>query len=179
MRGTVPRLESPHPLGACLPGTLQEDRFAQALTAGLDELLAPLLATLDNLGAYIDPRLAPEDFLQWLAGWLGAAVDETWPLERRRRLVAGAVDLYRRRGTVAGLATHIEVTTGGAVEIAESGGATWSQVSGGALPGEPVPRLAVRVAVEDPSSLSRDDLDALVAAAKPAHVIHHVEVVAR
>ena len=37
----------------------------------------------------------------------------------------------------------------------------------------------VRVTVDDPSTISVARLDALVAAAKPAHITHKVEVVKR
>jgi phage tail-like protein len=177
MRGTISRLPTPHPLAPQLPPALQEDGFTQAFVAGLDEVLAPVLACLDNLEAYIDPMLAPEDFLGWLALWMGAELDETWPLERRRRLVATAIDLYRRRGTAAGLRAQLEVCTGATVDIAESGGVAWSQTHGGALPGEPVPRLAVRVTFDGDTAVSQRAVEALVAGAKPAHVLHHLEVV--
>jgi phage tail-like protein len=36
----------------------------------LHEVLAPVVATIDCLGAYLDPALTPEDFLRWLGGWV-------------------------------------------------------------------------------------------------------------
>ena len=102
MRGMIAGLPSPHPLGASLPALYQEDAFAQRLTGALDEVLAPIFSSLDTLHAYLDPALAPDDFLEWLAGWVGVTLDETWPIERRRQLVADATQLYRSRGTVAG-----------------------------------------------------------------------------
>ena len=54
-RALVPGLPTPHALGTHLPAVYQEDPFAQALTAGLDDVLSPIFATLDNLGAYHDP----------------------------------------------------------------------------------------------------------------------------
>ena len=83
MRGMVAGLASPHPLGAALPALYQEDAFAQRLTASLDEVLSPIFASLDGLASYLDPALAPDDFLDWLAGWVGVSLDETWPIERR------------------------------------------------------------------------------------------------
>ena len=74
MRGIVPGLASPHPIGGTLPGLYADDSFAQRLCEGLDELLAPVLATLDCLPAYLDPGTAPLDLLEWLAGWVGIAV---------------------------------------------------------------------------------------------------------
>ncbi|HYM50051.1 MAG TPA: phage tail protein, partial [Candidatus Limnocylindrales bacterium] len=107
-RGLVPLLKTPHPLGAMLPGLFQDDGFAQRMMAAFDEVLAPIFSTLDNLEAYFDPWLAPEDFLDWLSAWVGLPLDETWPVERRRAFVARAYDLFRLRGTVRGLRAHVE-----------------------------------------------------------------------
>ncbi|MDQ1374536.1 MAG: hypothetical protein QOJ09_1874, partial [Actinomycetota bacterium] len=82
-----------------LPALYQDDDFALRFTAGLDDVAAPALAVLDNLTAYFDPLLAPSDFLPWLAGWVGIALDENWPEARQRALVARAGELYRSRGT--------------------------------------------------------------------------------
>ncbi len=177
MRGHVPGLTSPRPLGASLPGLYQDDPFTQRLTAAFDEVEAGVIQVLDCFAAYLDPALAPEDFLEWLGGWVGVALDETWPLERRRTLVASAVDLYQMRGTAAGLAAHVGIFTGGEVEIAEPGAMTWSHDAGSAVPAGTSPDLFVRVKVPDPAAVPVARLDALVAAAKPAHVAHRVEVV--
>lgn len=177
MRGTVAGLPSPAPLVGLLPGVFQEDVVTQNLTAALDEVLAPVFATLDSLHAHVDPLLCPEDFVDWLSGWVGLVLDETWPIERRRALVAQAVAVYRMRGTVAGLRAEVAIFTGGTVEVHDNGGTAWSVTPGGELPGEPTPRLAVRVTVDDPAAVRESTLDALVAAAKPAHVVHRVEIV--
>ena len=66
MRTAVPGLVTPHPIGRPLPALYLDDDFTQRLTAGLDEVLAPVLLTLDCLDAYLDldagagglPRLA-------------------------------------------------------------------------------------------------------------------------
>ena len=86
-------------------------------------MLAPVFATLDCLDAYVDPWLAPEDFLEWLAGWVGVVIDEGWPIERSRAFIANIVELYRWRGTIRGLVAELAIYTGGDVEISESGGA--------------------------------------------------------
>jgi phage tail-like protein len=178
MRGAVPGLASAFPIVETLPALYQEDELTRRLTAALDEVLAPAISTVDNLSAYLDPSLTPDDFLEWLGGWVAALLDETWPIERRRAFVAQAADLHRRRGTVAGLADHVRVFTDGQVEIVEQGGATWSATHGGALPGGPARTLHVRVTAARASDVDAARLDALVAAAKPAHLRHTVEVVA-
>jgi phage tail-like protein len=177
MRGAVAGLENPHHLGGALPALFQEDDFAQRLTGGLDEVLAPIISTLDNLDAYLDPDLTPADFVGWLAHWIGLALDENWPLEMQRRLVAQAGELYRWRGTLRGLRHHVALYTGTEPEISDSGGCRWSITPRSDPPGAPEASVTVRVRLEDHSAEDGPRLDALVAAAKPAHVVHSIEVV--
>lgn len=183
MRGTVTGLSSPHPLGSMMPAVFQDDNFTMRWTAALDEVLAPVMASLDCIEAYVDPLLAPEDFLVWLAGWSGMVLDENWPLPRQRAVVAATAELYRSRGTSAGLRRHVELVTGGQVEIAESGGVTWSATPTSpeaAAPGgsadDQGPWVSVRVSVPDPDQINVRALDSLIGAIKPAHVVHRLEV---
>jgi phage tail-like protein len=177
MRATINALESPAPLGPMLPAIYQEDDFSMRFIAGFDDVLAPILLTLDCLIDYFDPALTPTDFLEWLAGWVGMEIDESWATERRRAAVATAVEMYRMRGTISGLRANLEVLSGGQVEITDSGGVTWSTSPMGELPGQDSPRLAVRVTVPDADERTTKAIDAIVATAKPAHVVHRVEVV--
>jgi phage tail-like protein len=179
VRGSIPGLASPHPLGPALPAVYQEDRFAQAFLTGLDEVLAPIISTIDNFDSYLDPHLAPDDFLTWLGTWVAITIDDSWDMERRREVVARAVELYRLRGTAAALGQQVEIQTGGTVEIIENGGTAWSIDSGGELPGSAKPLVVVRVHVDDAKALDPLRIDALVASAKPAHVEHRVEIVKR
>lgn len=178
MRGRIDGLANPHPLGARLPAVLQQDDFTQRLTGALDEVLAPALWVLDNVDAYLDPHLAPLDFVAWLAAVVGVELDETWPESRQRTLVARAVELYSWRGTARGIAELVETYTGAQVDVADSGGVTWSAVPGGEPPGEPSPTVRVRVRATEPEAMDHSRVEALVAEAKPAHVAHSVEVVA-
>jgi len=135
MRGTVVGMASPRPMGPAMPALYQEDPFALGFLDALDTVLAPVMGTLDNLDTYFDPYLTPDDFLAWLATWVGMTVDDSWTIERRREAVARAVELYRLRGTATGLQEQIEIHTGGTVEIIENGGTAWSIDPGGELPG--------------------------------------------
>ncbi|MEZ4597564.1 MAG: phage tail protein [Chloroflexota bacterium] len=98
--------------------------------------------------------LTPDDFLEWLGGWVAALLDETWPMERRRAFVAQAADLHRRRGTLAGLADHVRVFTDGEVEIVEAaawrGPPQWRHA-----PGSPTRSVHVRVRVARPAEVVR------------------------
>jgi phage tail-like protein len=177
-RGLVEGLGTRCPLGALLPMLYQDDEFALRFTAALDEVLAPALWALDDLDAYVDPWLAPPDFLQWLARWLGIELDQSWPEQRRRAMVAGAADLYRWEGTVRGISRLVEIHTGVVPEIEESGGVSWSPVRGGKMPGEADAWLIVRVKVPHPEAVDADRLEQVLREAKPADVILHLEVVA-
>ena len=174
-RGTLAGLSSPYPLMGGLPGLYQEDDFTQRWLSAFDEMLAPVFLALDGMPAYLDPALTPDDFLDWLAGWVGVLLDENWPIERRRDFVAQAADLFRLRGTATGLAAHVRIFSGGDVEVQESGGVSWSTTSGGAIPGQPGYHLRVRVS-GTPGPIDGDRLESLVAGAKPAHAVHEVQI---
>jgi phage tail-like protein len=177
MRGTIAGLETAAPLGPMLPAIYQEDDFSMRFIAGFDDVLAPILVALDCLIDYFDPALTPTDFLEWLASWVGIEVDESWATDRRRAAVSTAVEMYRMRGTISGLRANLEVLSGGEVEITDSGGVAFSTSPMGSLPGQDSPRLAVRVTIAGADDRTTKAIDARVSAAKPAHVVHRVEVV--
>jgi phage tail-like protein len=174
MRGMIDGLESPHPLGHTLPGVLQDDEFAQRFVSGLDNVLAPVFSTLDNFDAYLDPQLTPGDFLPWLAGWHGAEIDAGWPEARSRDLMSRLPAVQAGRGTIAALREILQLHTGAEPEIIDSGGAAWSGVPGGELPGSDASELTVRVKGQ---GVDRARIEALVREATPAHIVVHVEVV--
>jgi phage tail-like protein len=169
MRDTVPGLPSPLPLGGTLPGLYADDSFAQRICLGLDEVLAPVLVTLDCLPAYLDPDTAPADLLEWLANWVGMAVAPDLPDARRRQLVAAAAQLYAWRGTPSAIKTIVELTTGLVPEIVESGGTSWSQEPDAPLPGDAEPVFTVRLRTPDPAA-EEPRLTAVIASFAPAHV---------
>jgi phage tail-like protein len=179
VRGMVEGLESAVPLLYQLPGPYQEDGFAARFVAAFDDALAPVVVTLDNLAAYVDPDLAPEDFVAFLAGWVVVELDEQTGPDQRRRAVRSAVAAYRRRGTTRGLTEVVRHAAGGDVEVTESGGARWSAVPGSELPGDSTAQVTIRVSVDDPDGVDLARLRAVVDAAKPAHVPHVLEVVRR
>lgn len=173
-RGAAPGLATPHPLGSLLPALYHEDSLAQRFTAGLDDVLAPVLCVLDCLDAYVDPALAPDDFVGWIASWLGVEPDDNVPLERRRAIVRDAADAYRWHGTARGIAAAVRALAGVEPDVVDSGGASWSRSPAARRP-EPGPP-AVRVVVSAESAVDLRVVDRTVAGAKPAHVSHRVEV---
>lgn len=115
--------------------------FVRRFIAALDEVLEPILGTLDNLPAYFDPATAPEHVLDWLAGWVGLELYEKWPPLLRRTLIAGAVRRHHTRGTKAGIEEVVATFTNAAhVTVRESGG-VW-ELAGAALDdGDSIPEF--------------------------------------
>ncbi|MYT38841.1 phage tail protein [Streptomyces sp. SID8356] len=170
----VAGLPTPHPLIDQLPAVYLEQDFLQRFLAALDDVLAPVLLTIDNLPAHLDPRSAPDDFLDWLARWVAVEPHEDSPTEVRRAAVRGAVTRHARRGTVGGLVEALRLETGTEPEIVESGGTAWSTGPGTPLPGGGPPWVTVRVRVGGAAgpgrTVDRVRLEELIGAEVPAHV---------
>ena len=81
----------------------QPPPFAMRFLHALEEVLDPVVATLDSLPAHLDVDLAPEHALAGLATWLGVDEVESLPATQRREAVRRAGELARLRGTRAGL----------------------------------------------------------------------------
>lgn len=180
-RGLTPGVASRHALVDTLPAMLQEDEFLRRFTAAIDDVFTPFFATLDSLDSYVNPRLAPADFLDWIAGWVGLELDPRWSEGVRRRVTSSAAALHEARGTANGLRDELALLTGGEVDIDEPGGVAWSAVPGGCLPPARPHRVVVRVRcgdpdLVDPAGPARRRLEASARAAVPAHLPVTVEV---
>jgi phage tail-like protein len=178
MRGMVTGLRSAAPLENRLPAVLRDDELMRRFIAAFDDVLAPVLATLDGLPAYFDPQLAPADFLDWLSEWVGIRMDGTWLLEQRRDIVARAVAVHRGRGTPSGIADAVRLTVTGAVDVTvhDNGGAAWSASPGAQFPGQPEAFLDVVVTAESVDAVDLRRLNSIITSVKPAHVPHRVKV---
>ncbi|SDD34048.1 phage tail protein [Actinokineospora iranica] len=176
MRAALPGLASRHPLGGLLPAMYAGDEFTQRFTGGLDAVLSAIVSTMDNLPGYLDPRLAPDDFLSWLASWVATRLDPAWPEPLRRVVVGRAVELHRWRGTARGLVERLELSLGVRAQVLDGPGAAWSRTPGTPLPGAAVDTVVVRVWPGRSGEVDRARVAALVAAACPVHVACAVEV---
>jgi phage tail-like protein len=182
MRAGLTGLSSPHPLTTRLPAVLQDDDFTVRFVSGLDDVLAPVFATLDSLSAYLDPELTPADYLPWLASWVALELDDAWREPEQRALIRHAVGLHQWRGTRRGVVEQVRLAIGdpqAEVEVVDSGGCAFSTEPGGTLPGDERAGVQVTVRVADPATVDRRRLREAVAAAAPAHLPAEVEVVVR
>jgi phage tail-like protein len=96
-----------------LPDVYQQDPtsadFLERFLANPEGMFTALEGRIASAQVLFDTRTVPDDYLDWLGTWLGAAFDAAWEPERRRLFLDHAMDLYRRRGTVSGLLTLIDL----------------------------------------------------------------------
>lgn len=137
-----------------------QDFLARMLLV-FESLWEPLEQRQDHIAMYFDPRTCPAELLPWLGAWLDVTLDPHWPEERRRNLLAEAMELFRWRGTAYGLARMIEVSTGLTPVITD----------------EATEPFVVRIAVAIPpaSGVRREVIEDLIRAHKPAHVGYVLE----
>ncbi|MEE4022759.1 phage tail protein [Gordonia sp. PKS22-38] len=180
VRGDLPTVVSPHPVGATLPSIYADDTYAQGLCESFDRMLGPAILVLDCFPAYLDPATAPADSLNWLAGWIGLVLEGHESPAKKRELIGVGAELLRWRGTRRGVHDAVVAAFGVAPQISEPGGVTVSAEAPDHGPDATDDRdqmLAVTLTVADPESVDLSRLEAVVAQVKPVHLPHQVQVV--
>lgn len=170
MRTSVPGLRSPHPLVPSLPGLLQDDPLTVELVAALDEVLAPVPVTLDNLDAYLAPATAPEDWLRWLAEWVGLPGEAFPDVSELRTQVAAAAAEQSTTGTLARLERVLQDSFGKGVRISDTGATRWSTTPNAPLPGTDEARVSVKVSAR----VDQDAVRIVAQAQVPPYVLVEV-----
>jgi phage tail-like protein len=78
----------------------------------IQHLFGSIESQLDSIHKVFDSYETREDFLPWLASWSAMILETDWPVNKKRRLIKKAMELYRWRGTVKGLGLFISLFTG-------------------------------------------------------------------
>ena len=102
------RLEFPRATSIdLLPAIYRADPDAADFTARFlalfDASIADLDSAIERAPALIDAGGVPDEVLPWLGSFLGLVFDPAWDAERRRAILRAVPELYRLRGTLAGL----------------------------------------------------------------------------
>ena len=100
------------PYTKLLPQVYQEIDLVGRLMAIVERTFSPSAETWFTLWAYLNPLLAPQAMLGFLAHWVGwrSLPHLTW--EQQRRLIHRAIELYSWRGTAHGLRLYLHLATG-------------------------------------------------------------------
>lgn len=96
-----------------LPGVYRQDAPSASF---LDRFLANVEGTFTEIEGKIaaiqllfDTRTLDADYLDWLAGWLGVALDPAFDEPRQRLFLDHAIELFGQRGTPQGLARALRL----------------------------------------------------------------------
>lgn len=102
-----------------LPEIYSYDDFMNRFLMMFESFWKPINQQISMGECYYDPDLTPDEFLNWLASWVGMQIDETFPRERVRELIKNAIPFSRTRGTAESLRFFLEMYSGGHVEVKE------------------------------------------------------------
>jgi phage tail-like protein len=86
----------------------QPGSFLRALVGVLEATTQGLDARIASMGSRIHPSTAPEEWLDFVARWLGVPWDDGLTLEQKQTIVRRAPELAQGRGTRAGLEALLE-----------------------------------------------------------------------
>jgi phage tail-like protein len=96
-----------------LPAAYREDAasasFLDRFLANFEGFFTELEGRIAAAEVLFGMETAPPEALDWLAEWFGAVLDGSWDERRRRLFLANAAELYRRRGTRAGILAAVRL----------------------------------------------------------------------
>lgn len=113
-----------------LPAVFRDDDFLQNYLAAFEKVLLGrqdlidfesegLEETIARIAEFFDPADTPEDFLEWLAGWVALTLRADMTVGKQKDFIANIVQLYKRRGTRANLQHLLEIFLEGTPSVVE------------------------------------------------------------
>ena len=145
-----------------LPRPMAEDDFTHGFVSIFEDIAGSVRTRVSGFDAYLDPGLAPVEFMQWLGGWLALPSTSSLSEVRLRALVSASGPLFTWRGTKRALAGLLEAVTGGEVEIRDNGGVFQEGRA-------PANDGSVSIKLSTTGALGEDDIRALIALDVPAN----------
>jgi phage tail-like protein len=109
LRASLPRQSYLRYLPA-IYDTEREDRsFLERYLSIFESAFVDVEAGIESIPRMLDPGGVPAEFVGWLGSWLASETDSAWPTAARREFLARAPELYRLRGTPAGLVETVRI----------------------------------------------------------------------
>ncbi|HEY90941.1 MAG TPA: hypothetical protein G4O07_03820 [Dehalococcoidia bacterium] len=165
-----------------LPAIYSENEFMGRFLKIFESILTPVEQTIGQIPLYFDPKLAPEEFLPWLAFWLDLVLDQEWPAAKRRLLIRRATELYQWRGTRRGLETYLEIYAGvrpvitehyGGISLGEESRLGMNTIMGDGR----AHCFTVTLNIKDSPAVNEEKVRAIIEAEKPAHTVYELQII--
>jgi phage tail-like protein len=112
VRIDFPRVTSLDHLPAVYRETPKAEDFTERFLALFDASIGDLDGIIERYPALLDPSGVPEQLLPWLGTFFDIGFDSTWNADKRRQILRAAPQLYRQRGTLAGMKNAINLVFG-------------------------------------------------------------------
>jgi phage tail-like protein len=119
-----------------LPAAYREDAgsawFVDRFLANVEGTFTTIEDRIADAQLLFDTQTVPAEFLEWLAGWMGAALDASWSEAKKRFFLSHAMEMFAGRGTRDGLIRALRLALEDCVDphlFATSGSAATSSPS--------------------------------------------------
>jgi phage tail-like protein len=112
VRLDFPRVTSLEFLPAVYRDNPEAEDFTERFLALFDAPISDLDRAIVRAPALLDSEGVPSEVLPWLGSFLDLGFDPAWTPGLRRKILRALPELYRRRGTIAGLTETIKVIFG-------------------------------------------------------------------
>ncbi len=178
-RALIPGLASPFPLRDYVPAMLAGDRVTNLFLDTFDEVLAPIISTLDCYSAYLDADLAPMDFVDYMSTWLLVSTEQGWTDSMKRQALANAVPRSRWRGTTQSISDRVTELFAGTCKVTDSGNVSTANEfeDPSTWPASNSPQVTVTFTPTKGATVKESDIRTALQSVLPAHVQLVVKVV--
>src|ERR1700752_2167983 len=135
VRLDFPRVTSLELLPSVYRESPEAEDFTERFHAIFDAAIADLDRAIVRAHALLDSGGVPDDVLPWLSSFLDLALDPAWTADLRRKILKALPDLYRKRGTLAGLAETCKLIFGVTPAIQElTSERNWGSLANSKIP---------------------------------------------